>query len=81
MNQTLTLQVPNEIYKVLQDEAESQRKTVEQVVLDWMAQRASPRQGSLEAITPFFGAWKMTPEERTEIEHEIDKSRHQEEDR
>ncbi|MCH8295879.1 hypothetical protein IH992_32780 [Candidatus Poribacteria bacterium] len=80
MNQTLTLAVPDRVYKVLWQEAQTQKKTVEQVALDWMAQRITPSKGSVEAIMPFFGSWEMTSEERARIEREIDEDRHREEE-
>lgn len=34
-----------------------------------------PRRGSAEAILPFCGAWKMSPEERARIEREVEEMR------
>ena len=81
MSQTLTLELPEDMYQALQKEANVQKKTLEQVALDWMAQRIKPRRGSVEAIMPFYGAWQMAPEERVRIEREIYEDRHREVER
>ena len=82
MSQTLTLELPDEVYQAIRKEANAHNKTVEQVALDWMSQHVTPcqdtkpRRGSVEAILPFLGAWKMTTEERERIEREIYQDRH-----
>lgn len=82
MKQVLTLEIPDEVYQALQKEAATTDKSLEQVAIEWMAQHAqAPKRGSVDALMPFYGAWHMTPEERTRIEQMIDKERHMEEDR
>ena len=76
MQQTLKLEIPEEMYKALRKEAQAKRKTVEQVALDWISEHAPSRKGSMEAIMPFLGSWQMTPEERARIEQKIDEDRH-----
>jgi len=77
MKQTLTLEIPEDIYQALQKEAAKTGKSLEQLALEWLSQHA--RRGRLEALMPFFGAWHMSPEERTRIEQMLDQERHMEE--
>jgi len=80
MKQVLRLEIPDEIYQALQREAATTDKSLEQVALEWIAQRAqAPKHGSVDALMPFYGAWRMTPEERAHIEQMIDEERHMEE--
>ena len=77
MSQMLQLEMPDEVYQALEREARSLGKSPEQLALEWVREHAQqPRRGSVEAIMPSFGAWKMTPEERTAIERMIDEQRH-----
>lgn len=79
MSQTLTLDLPDDVFDALKKEAARTGKSLEQVAKEWMAQHAQqPRRGSTEALQPFFGAWAMTPEERAKIERMIDEERHKE---
>ncbi len=77
MKQTLTLEVPDDVYEALQKEAAKTGKSLEQLALDWLSQQA--RRGRVEALRSFFGAWQMTPEERARIEKMLDEERHVEE--
>lgn len=77
MKQTLTLEIPDDVYEALRQEAAKTGKSLEQLALDWLSQQA--RRGRVEALKPFFGAWQMPPEERTRIEKMLDEERHLEE--
>jgi hypothetical protein len=74
MKQTLTLEIPDDVYQALQQEADQTGKSLERLALDWLSQQA--RRGRVETLMPFFGAWRMTPEERAQIEKMLDEERH-----
>lgn len=82
MSQTLTMEVADTVYEVLQEAAQREGKRPEQVAQEWVVQQAqSSRRGSVEALQPFFGSWQMTSEERVRIEQEIYDLRHLEEEK
>ena len=77
MSQMLQLEMPDEVYQALESEARSLGKSPEQLALEWLRDHArQPVRGSVDAIMPSFGAWKMTPDERAAIERMIDEQRH-----
>ena len=74
MKQTLTLEIPDDLYQTLQKEADKTGKPLEEIILSWITQQA--HRGRVESLMPFFGSWNMSPEERTKIERLIDEERH-----
>ena len=81
MSQTLQLEIPDDVYQALEEHARSLEKAPEQLALEWLQEHAcQPVRGSVDAIMPYFGAWKLTPEERAEIERAIYEDRHREEE-
>jgi len=81
MKQILTLEIPDEVYQALEQEATTSDKSPEQVALEWIAEHAHPpKRGSVDALMPFYGVWHMTPGERTQIEQMLDEERHMQED-
>ncbi|HLH78731.1 MAG TPA: hypothetical protein VKV29_00440 [Chthonomonas sp.] len=78
MPKTLVLEVPNEVYQALQQEAAKTGKAPEQLAAEWLALQSN--RGKAEALRPFFGAWQMAPDERAHIEKMLDEERHLEED-
>lgn len=82
MSQTLTLEVADTVYEILQEAAQREGKRPEQVAQEWVVQQAqSSRRGGVETLQPFFGSWQMTFEERVRIEQEIYDLRHLEEEK
>ncbi len=80
MKQTLTLEIPDKVLQTLNREAARVGKSLETVALECITQHVQqPRRGSVEALSPFFGAWSMSAEERAKIERAIDEERHLEE--
>ncbi len=79
MKQSLTLEIPDDVYHVLQQEAAKTGKSLEQLALNWITEHS--RLGRVEALMPFFGAWRMTAEERASLEQMIEAERHLEEDK
>ncbi len=81
MTHKLTLDVPDNVYQVLQKQASAAGKSVEQVTLEHVAHQATPPEhGSVDALMPFSGAWQMAPDERAEIEQMIEEERYLEAD-
>ncbi|HLI47182.1 MAG TPA: hypothetical protein VKV18_00625 [Chthonomonas sp.] len=77
MPKTLMLEVPNEVYQALQQEAAKTGKSPEQLAVEWLALKSN--RGKAEALQPFFGAWQMASDERARIEEMLDEERHLEE--
>jgi hypothetical protein len=76
MSRTLTLQMPDEIDRSVEQEAARTGQSRESVVLSWLRERvAEPERGTVAAIMPSFGAWQMSPEERLQIERMIQEER------
>ena len=76
MTHKLTLDVPDNVYRVLQKQAVAVGKSVEQVTLEHVARQATPpERGSVDALMPFYGAWQMAPDERAQIERMIEEER------
>lgn len=76
MARTLTLDIPEDVERALQDEAARTGKSREQVVTEWLRQHVSPApRGTVDAIMPFFGSWSMTDQERQDIERMIEEER------
>lgn len=77
MKQSLTLNIPSDVYQTLTREATKTGKSLEEIALSWIIHHS--RLGRVETLMPSYGAWKMAPEERTQIERLIDAERHVEE--
>jgi len=76
MTRTLTLEIPEDVERALQEEADRTGASYEQFVTTWLRQRAKPPQrGTVDAIMPYFGALSMAPEEREKIERMIEEER------
>ncbi len=76
MTHKLTIELPENVYRAIQERAAAAGKSVEQVTLEHMAHEARPpERGSVDALMPFFGAWQMAPNERAQIEQMIDDER------
>jgi hypothetical protein len=73
----LLIHLPDDLYRELEHEAVNCGKTIEQVAVERVAETHSPPcLGSVDAIQPFFGAWQMSPEERSRIERLLTEERH-----
>lgn len=76
MARLLTLNLPEDVDRALQQEALRSGKPPEQVALEWMVSHVDiPQRGSGEALMRSHGTWSMTPEERGQIERAIEEER------
>ena len=76
MSKNLTLTMPDEVAEALQDEADRTGRSPEQIGVECIVEHTRrARPGATDAAMPFFGAWKMTAEERSRIEREIEEDR------
>jgi hypothetical protein len=76
MKKTLILEIPDDVFQALKEEAARTGKPLERIALERITLQASQRRGSAEALQPFFGAWSMSPDERADIERMIEEERH-----
>ncbi|MGE0377143.1 MAG: hypothetical protein AB7I48_18025 [Planctomycetaceae bacterium] len=78
MSQSITLTLPDEVDRALQDEAVRSGRSPEQVALEWIQSNvARPPRGSAEALLLSHGAWSMTPDEQARIERIIEEEQPQ----
>jgi hypothetical protein len=76
MARALTLDLPEDVERALDNEASRTGKSREQVALEWIeAHVPNVPKGSAEALMKSCGAWSMTSEERSRVEHMIEEER------
>jgi hypothetical protein len=81
MSQSITLNLPEDVDRALQNEAVRSGRSPEQVALEWITSHATePPRGSAEALLLSHGAWSMPPDELARIERMIEEDRLLEED-
>ena len=82
MSQSITLELPDEVDRALQEEAARTGKSAEQVAIEWIGSHVEgPVRGSADALLASHGVWSMTPDERAQIERMIEEERLLEENR
>ncbi len=82
MSQLITLKLPDEVDRALQEEAARTGKSTEQVAIEWIGSHVdSPLRGSADALLSSHGAWSMAADERAQIEQMIEEERLLEENR
>lgn len=80
MKQVLTVDVPDDVYEALREQSAKTGKPIREIASEWMAEHSRPaKRGSADALMPFYGAWRMTPEERARIEQRLEAERHMKE--
>ncbi|MBM4044127.1 MAG: hypothetical protein FJ279_03360 [Planctomycetes bacterium] len=80
MKQVLTVDVSDDVYEALREQSAKTGKPIREIASEWMAEHSRPaKRGSVDALMPFYGAWRMAPGERARIEQMIQAERHQEE--
>jgi hypothetical protein len=77
VSRILSIHLPDDIYRELERQATVSGKSVEQLASERVAEaRPSASRGGVDALSPFFGAWQMSPEERSRIETMLAEERH-----